>query len=71
MSLTLQDLIQKVDSGQIDTVVVADTDMQGRLYGKRLSARHFLDTGKDGVGTCSVVLACLKLSLFPKEDTRV
>lgn len=56
MSLTLQDLIQKVDSGQIDTVVVADTDMQGRLYGKRLSARHFLDTGKDGVGTCSVVL---------------
>ncbi len=56
MTLTLEDLTAKVESGEIDTVVVADTDMQGRLYGKRLSGRHFLDTGKDGVGTCSVVL---------------
>lgn len=56
MTLTLEELAGKVDSGEIDTVVVADTDMQGRLYGKRLSGLHFLEVGKDGVGTCSVVL---------------
>ena len=56
MPLTLEELTAQVDSGAIDTVVVADTDMQGRLYGKRLSGRHFLEAGKDGVGTCSVVL---------------
>lgn len=56
MTLTLEDLTTGIDAGDIDTVVVADTDMQGRLYGKRLSGRHFLEAGKDGVGTCSVVL---------------
>ena len=56
MPLSLQELTKLVDAGTIDTVVVADTDMQGRLYGKRLSARHFLNTGIDGVPTCSVVL---------------
>lgn len=56
MVLSLEELAAQVDSGDIDTVIVADTDMQGRLYGKRLSGRHFLDAGKDGVGTCSVVL---------------
>ena len=55
MDLTLGTLEDKVMSGDIDTVIVADTDMQGRLYGKRLSARHFLDVGRHGVATCSVV----------------
>ncbi len=54
--LTFGILEDKVMSGDIDTVIVADTDMQGRLYGKRLSARHFLDVGRHGVATCSVVL---------------
>ena len=31
-------------SGEIDTVVVAFTDMQGRLQGKRMHAQFFLDT---------------------------
>jgi len=56
MALTLEELTSKVDDGDIDTVVVADTDMQGRLYGKRLSAKHFLEVGQEGIGTCSVVL---------------
>jgi glutamine synthetase len=30
-------------SGELDTVVVAFTDMQGRLQGKRLHGRYFLD----------------------------
>jgi glutamine synthetase len=41
--LTLDQLRTSVDDGAIDTVLVAFTDMQGRLQGKRCSARYFLD----------------------------
>ena len=41
--LSLDDLRSEVDAGRIDTVLLALTDMQGRLQGKRLTARHFLD----------------------------
>jgi glutamine synthetase len=41
--LTLEQLRVDVSEGAIDTVVLAFTDMQGRLQGKRLSADYFLD----------------------------
>jgi glutamine synthetase len=41
--LTVEDLRHLVDHGEVDTVLVAITDMQGRLQGKRLHARYFLD----------------------------
>src|SRR3712207_6584906 len=41
--LTVEDLRHRVDHGEVDTVLVAFTDMQGRLQGKRLHARYFLD----------------------------
>jgi glutamine synthetase len=41
--LTLEQLRTQVDDGSIDTVLVAFTDMQGRLQGKRCDARYFLD----------------------------
>jgi glutamine synthetase len=41
--LTVEDLRHLVDHGEVDTVLVAFTDMQGRLQGKRLHARYFLD----------------------------
>jgi glutamine synthetase len=41
--LTLEQLRSAVAAGEIDTVVLAFTDMQGRLQGKRLSAEFFLD----------------------------
>ena len=41
--LTLEQLRVEVSEGIIDTVVVAFTDMQGRLAGKRLAADYFLD----------------------------
>src|SRR5689334_7489047 len=41
--LTLEELRSAVGAGEIDTVVLAFTDMQGRLAGKRLSAEYFLD----------------------------
>ena len=41
--LDLDALRSEVDAGRIDTVLIAMTDMQGRLQGKRLTASHFLD----------------------------
>ncbi len=41
--LTLEQLRVEVGEGFVDTVVVAFTDMQGRLAGKRLAADYFLD----------------------------
>ena len=41
--LTMEQLVVRVEDGEIDTVVVAFTDMQGRLQGKRLHGRYFVD----------------------------
>ncbi|MEV0245664.1 glutamine synthetase family protein [Nocardia sp. NPDC050712] len=41
--LGLAELRVRVESGDIDTVLVAMTDMQGRLQGKRCAAQYFLD----------------------------
>ncbi|HEY0238248.1 MAG TPA: glutamine synthetase, partial [Friedmanniella sp.] len=41
--LSVHALRAEVASGAIDTVVVALTDMQGRLQGKRMHAAYFLD----------------------------
>ncbi len=41
--LDLETLRSEVEAGRIDTVLIAMTDMQGRLQGKRLTARHFLE----------------------------
>src|SRR3954465_12843356 len=41
--MTLDDLKDAVGAGSIDTVLLAITDMQGRLQGKRMTASHFLD----------------------------
>ncbi len=40
--LTIDQLRKDVADKKIDTVVVAMTDMQGRLVGKRLDAKYFL-----------------------------
>ncbi len=40
--LSLDELRQLIATGEIDTVILALTDMQGRLQGKRLSAEFFL-----------------------------
>jgi glutamine synthetase len=41
--LTIDELRSLVAAGKVDTVVIAITDMQGRLQGKRCAARYFLD----------------------------
>jgi len=57
--MTLDELRAAVADGGIDTVVVAMTDMQGRLVGKRLDAGHFLETAGEGesVEGCNYLLA--------------
>jgi glutamine synthetase len=58
MALSLQDLRTQVDAGEVDTVVLGITDMQGRLQGKRLTARHFLeDVVEAGAEGCNYLLA--------------
>src|SRR4051795_10625518 len=42
-ALSVEELRVAVDAGEIDTVVLAIVDMQGRLQGKRLHAAYFLD----------------------------
>ena len=44
--LSIEELRGEVERGEIDTVVVAFTDMQGRLMGKRLEAEYFLEIGR-------------------------
>lgn len=56
--LTFDRLSALVASGRIDTVLLAVTDMQGRLKGKRYHARHFIDrVAVDGAEMCAYVLA--------------
>lgn len=56
--LTLDQLRAEIADGTIDTVVVAFTDMQGRLQGKRIHGQWFVDTvlghGTEG---CNYLLA--------------
>ncbi|WP_043263598.1 glutamine synthetase family protein [Streptomyces sp. CT34] len=56
--LPVEELRILVDTGEIDTVVLAFTDMQGRLQGKRFAARYFLDTVLEhGTEGCNYLLA--------------
>ncbi len=57
-NLTVQELTSMVASGHIDTVIIAFTDMQGRLVGKRASARLFLEElAEHGAECCNYLLA--------------
>jgi glutamine synthetase len=56
--MQLDDLKKQVNDGAIDTVLLAFTDMQGRLQGKRLTAEFFLDSVVDhGAEGCNYLLA--------------
>jgi len=56
--LNVESLRQQVADGEVDAVVIAFTDMQGRLVGKYCSARYFLDEVlPHGAEACSYLLA--------------
>ena len=54
--LTLDTLAQAVDAHEIDTVIVAAVDMQGRLMGKRFHAAHFVSHGWQETHCCNYLL---------------
>ena len=56
--IDLRELESRVEKGEIDTIVLAFTDMQGRLIGKRVSARFFVDDiAAHGAECCNYLLA--------------
>jgi len=56
--LTVDQLRDLATAGEIDTVIVGFADMQGRLVGKRVSVRLFLDeVVEHGVECCDYLLA--------------
>ena len=64
--LSVDELRAEVGRGAIDTVVVAFTDMQGRLMGKRVDAEFFLEELEAGhpVEGCNYLLA-LEMEMDP------
>jgi glutamine synthetase len=63
--LSLDELAADVESGAIDTIVVAFTDMQGRLMGKRVQAQFFVDDSlEQGIEACNYLLA-LEMEMDP------
>ena len=58
VALPLDRLRQQVERGEVDTVVVAVTDMQGRLLGKRIHAPFFFESVlENGTEGCNYMLA--------------
>ena len=65
--MNLDELREKVDTGAIDTVLLAFTDMQGRLQGKRFTARHFVEeVAEHGSEGCNYLLV-VDVEMNPAE----
>jgi len=65
--LSTEELRSLVDSGGVDTVLLAFVDMQGRLQGKQLGAPYFLSDVLDhGAGACSYLLS-VDVEMAPQE----
>ncbi|MGV8881861.1 MAG: glutamine synthetase family protein [Rhodoglobus sp.] len=57
-NLTVEELTSLVAAREVDTVIIGFTDMQGRLVGKRASARLFLEElAEHGAECCNYLLA--------------
>ena len=56
-NLTMGELEQAVADGTLDTVLVAQVDMQGRLMGKRFQAEFFLGSAHRETHSCNYLIA--------------
>jgi glutamine synthetase len=54
--ITPDELERAIGSGAVDTVIVAITDMQGRLMGKRVTGGFFLEHARHGTHFCTYLL---------------
>jgi glutamine synthetase len=69
-TLTLDALKTAVSSGEIDTVLVAAIDMQGRLVGKRFHAAFFVNGGHEETHCCNYLLAVdMEMTTVPGYKT--
>jgi glutamine synthetase len=65
--LSVEELRGLVSAGEVDTVLLAFVDMQGRLQGKQLGAGYFLDDVLDhGAGACSYLLS-VEVEMAPQR----
>ncbi|HEV2296554.1 MAG TPA: glutamine synthetase family protein [Tepidisphaeraceae bacterium] len=65
--LSLESLREKVNEGEIDTVLMVFPDTNGRLVGKRLTAHYFLDHATDaGTHGCNYLLT-VNIEMDPLE----
>jgi len=68
--LQVDELRRRIDGGEIDTVVVAFPDLQGRPVGKRVTGRFFLDhVLEHGIEACDYLLA-VDVDLEPLDGYR-
>ncbi|HPI76397.1 MAG TPA: glutamine synthetase, partial [bacterium] len=51
--IDLKELKKRAAEGAIETVIVCGIDMQGRLYGKRVTASFFLESADGSTNTCA------------------
>ena len=56
-NLSLDDLKTHTATGEIDTVIACQIDMQGRLMGKRFQAEFFVDSAWAETHSCNYLLA--------------
>jgi glutamine synthetase len=57
--LSRDELALRVESGEIDTVLTVFPDLYGRLVGKRITGRFFLEhAAEHGMHACDYLLAC-------------
>lgn len=68
--LTVEELQEKVDQDEIETIVVAFTDHYGRLMGKRFDAEFFLDDAvENGTHGCNYLLTVdMEMEPIPGYD---
>jgi glutamine synthetase len=65
-NLSFETLKELVKSGEVDTVIAALPDMQGRLMGKRFHAVHFVESAWEETHCCNYLLAT-DLEMFTVE----
>jgi len=71
VTLTIEELKALIDRGEIDTVLVAFADLQGRLVGKRVMGRYFLENVASGsIEACNYLLA-VDVEMNPMPGYRV
>src|SRR5687768_7214926 len=70
-TMNLDALKEKIDAGQIDTVITAFPDAGGRLVGKRLTGHYFLEhCAESGTHGCNYLLT-VNIEMDPLEGFKL